>query len=87
MIINKKLSPNMAMQLTNTVEDWQQIEKSNLSEWFKGTYAICMLWFKPELYSKCRPDVNIEQARQEIINISNKRKEINAREESGRFSR
>lgn len=76
MKITKQLTPSLAVQLTETVDDWEQILNSNLSEWFKGVYGICMLFQKTELYKKCRPDVDAEELMQEWKEKQKTRQEI-----------
>ena len=62
MKITKKLSRREAVELTNNIQDVNDIENSNLSEWFKGTYGVCLMALKPKLYNQKFPDVDIEKA-------------------------
>ena len=61
MKIKEQLSPNEAAKLTESIEDIKQIQDSNLSEWFKGTYNMCLMVLKPKLYNEMFPDFDIEK--------------------------
>ncbi len=61
MIITKNLSPRLATELTQNVDDYNQVLNSKLfGDWFKSTYCICIMHLKPEIYNEANPGLDAE---------------------------